>query len=190
MIDTEYRGPGVYADFLVREPRGEAICAVLGRALWLSTRFEDSCKSVLMHLRFDQNLQQSLARSEPQTLDQVGELIVSFSVQERAKKLAHVIDQIGPALTEEAAVDVLHQARRARNYVAHDAASELEFVIDDAGQLSEWRSRIAQNVRYLANGDRMTSAMISIMTGEPVMNKSAAEDYVNDLVLWVCDTGA
>lgn len=219
-MQSDYRGPGIFADYLERDPEEDAYFAVLGRALWLATRFEEGCKDILIDIglrnqtlvppppRFDappsaeelSRVRIFSAGDSPTAcpdeqhwgmlhmLDSVAQVIEEFSRAEAARPLGAATRSIEVFIPKPEAIKILETARKARNFVAHEAASRFEFItVDDPKKRQTRMSDLRKNVFDLAEGDRLTSLLLSAITGEPYLRGDGYERYVEFIVSWVCD---
>lgn len=124
-----------------RSAESDAVYAVLGRALAYTTEFEGNCRK-LAHL-FD------IEKTKDEFSYEVYKLIKSDTLHEKIKLL---IDSHGlPEWVEEK----IHNARRARNFIAHEAAEDHKRMMSQAELMKSFEATIMMMVGDIAEGNQM-----------------------------------
>lgn len=124
-----------------RTEESDAIYAVLGRALAYATEFEENCRS-LAHL-FD------IEKSENEFSYEVYKLVKSGTLHAKIKLL---IDEHGlPDWVEEK----VHEARKARNFIAHEAAEDHKRIMSTPQLMKSFETTIMQMTGEIADGNQI-----------------------------------
>lgn len=124
-----------------RTEESDAVYAVLGRALAYATEFENNCRS-LAYL-FD------IENSESEYSYEVYKLVRSGTLHAKIKLL---IDEHGlPEWVEEK----IHGARKARNYIAHEAAADHKKMMSSSQLMKSFESTIMQMSSDIADGNQI-----------------------------------
>lgn len=148
---------------------------MLGRALAVAARFEKGVKVLLTVLK----VKEAASTGEEDIQEIAGEL--------EKKNLYGAIENVG--LRSEEVEELLHKARRARNFIAHDAAVGLDTLEEAQRQHEDASARalLMEKVRAVAEGDRLSSTLVSIATDEPMPSREFLTTYVDRLVQWVME---
>ncbi|WP_137169540.1 hypothetical protein [Marinomonas sp. FW-1] len=124
-----------------RTEESDAVYAVLGRALAYATEFEKNCRT-LAHL-FD------IEKSESEFSYEIYKLVKSDTLYTKIKLL---IGEHGlPGLMEEK----IHGARKARNFIAHEAAEDHRRMMSTPQLMKSFETTIMQMTGELADGNQI-----------------------------------
>lgn len=124
-----------------RTEESDAVYSVLGRALAYATEFESNCRT-LAHL-FD------IQKSESQFSYEIYKLVKSGTLHAKIKLL---IDEHGlPDWVEEK----IHEARKARNFVAHEAAENHKRMMSTPQLMKSFETTIVQMTGKIADGNQI-----------------------------------
>lgn len=124
-----------------RTEESDAVYSVLGRALAYATEFESNCRT-LAHL-FD------IQKSESQFSYEIYKLVKSGTLHAKIKLL---IDEHGlPDWIEEK----IHEARKARNFVAHEAAENHKKMMSTPQLMKSFETTIVQMTGKIADGNQI-----------------------------------
>jgi hypothetical protein len=172
--------PDIFFDALERTEWTDRHFAAIGRALALASRFDKGCSALARLLGLRCGGVGSPGTAEFQNLADTL----------RKRQLHQHVASIAKVLGSDAAVlSTLNEARKARNAVAHELALGFE----------QWGSLLHQHppdhlldalpaiVRPLAEGDRLVSLLLSVLTHEQLPSEAFLEQYPDALVEWVCD---
>lgn len=124
-----------------RTVKSDAAYAVLGRALAYATEFETNCRTLahLFHIR----------DAESEFSYEIYKLIKSGTLHAKIKLL---IDGHGlPEWVEEK----IHEARKARNFIAHEAAVDHKIVMSSSQMMKNFESTIMQMTGNIAEGNQI-----------------------------------
>jgi hypothetical protein len=146
-----------------RTEESDAIYAVLGRALAYATEFENNCRT-LAHL-FD------IEKSEKEFSYEVYELVKSGTLHAKIKLL---IDEHGlPDWVDEK----MHEARKARNFIAHEAAKDHKRMMSTAQLMRSFETTIIQMTGEIANGNQIVLDVTRML-------KEGKRGYGSDIVAY------
>lgn len=119
----------------------DEIYAVLGRALAYATEFENNCRG-LAHLFDIDNTKEDFSY-------EVFKLVKSGTLNDKIKLL---VDKHGlPDWVEEK----IHNARKARNYIAHEAATDHKRMISSEQLMKSLETTLMQKVGEIAEGNQI-----------------------------------
>ncbi|MBL0949587.1 MAG: DUF4145 domain-containing protein [Pseudomonas sp.] len=146
-----------------RTEESDAIYAVLGRALAYATEFENNCRT-LAHL-FD------IEKSEKEFSCEVYELVKSGTLHAKIKLL---IDENGlPDWVDEK----MHEARKARNFIVHEAAKDHKRMMSTAQLMRSFETTIIQMTGEIANGNQIVLDVTRML-------KEGKRGYGSDIVAY------
>ena len=148
----------------------------LGRALSVACNFESNCRSMAFVLKIKE------PKPDGQSDDE------SFVELQKAV-LGRLVD-LNRLIARRVAMkddyaQMLHAARDARNYIAHEAADELERLAKRTADIEEWRSLLEGKLRELALGKIIIAILLSRNTAEPTPTREEIDAYPDQLVAWV-----
>jgi hypothetical protein len=124
-----------------RTKESDAVYAVLGRALAYATEFENNCRT-LAHL-FD------IEKSDSEFSYEIYKLVNSGTLHEKIKLL---VDEHGlPDWVEEK----IHEARKARNFIAHEAAEDHKRMMSTPQLMKNFETTIMLMTGKIAHGNQI-----------------------------------
>lgn len=124
-----------------RTIESDAVYAVLGRALAYATEFENNCRA-LAHL-FD------IENTKDEFSYEVYRLVKSGTLHTKIKLL---VDEHGlPVWVEEK----IHSARKARNFIAHEAAGDHKRMMSSKQSMKSFETTIMQMAGEIADGNQI-----------------------------------
>lgn len=124
-----------------RSKESDAVYAVLGRALAYATEFENNCRT-LAHL-FD------IKKTDSEFSYEIYKLVKSGTLHAKIKLF---IDGHGlPDWAEEK----VHEARKARNFIAHEAAGDHKRMMSTTQLMKSFETTIMQMTGVIADGNQV-----------------------------------
>jgi len=156
-------------------------CVLLGRALYIASGFEDYCRSLAFVLKVRE------PQPEGQTDDEFF-TAVSKAVLGRLVDLNKLIAR--RAKLKEDYATMLHAARDARNYIAHEATGDLERLIKVPGGFSQWQNVLASKLEEVAFGRIIVSVLLSRNSAEATPTQEAIDAYPKVVESWVFEGDA
>lgn len=156
-------------------------CAMLGRALYIASGFEDDCRSLAFVLKV----------REPQPEGQSDDeffTAVSRAVLGRLFDLNKLIAY--RAKLKENYAAMLHTARDARNYIAHEATGDLERLMKVPGGFGQWQSVLASKLEEVAFGRIIVAVLLSRNSAEMTPTKEVIDAYPKMVESWVFEGDA
>jgi hypothetical protein len=156
-------------------------CVVLGRALYIACGFEDDCRSLAFVLKIRDPQMQGL--SDDESFDALSKAVLG-----RLVDLNKLIARRAKLPVDYAAM--LHAARDARNYIAHEAAGELEHLTKASDGLSRWRSLMASKLEDVAYGKIIVAVLLSRNSAEATPAPETINAYSKRINLWVFENDA
>lgn len=124
-----------------RTEESDAVYSVLGRALAYATEFESNCRT-LAHI-FD------IQKSENEFSYEIYKLVKSGTLHAKIKLL---IDEHGlPDWVDEK----IHEARKARNFIAHEAAEDHKRMMSTPQLMKSFEIMIMQMTGEIADGNQI-----------------------------------
>lgn len=125
----------------VRTAESDAVYAVLGRALAYATEFENNCRT-LAHL-FD------VEKSDSEFSYEIYKLVTSGTLHAKIKLL---IDEHG---LPDWVGEKVHEARKARNFIAHEAAKEHSRMMSTPQLMKSFETTIMQMIGEITVGNHI-----------------------------------
>lgn len=132
-----------------RTDESDAIYSVLGRALAYATEFENNCRT-LAHF-FD------IEESETEFSYEIYELIKSGTLHAKIKLLINKYNL--PDWVEEK----VHDARKARNFIAHEAATDHKKIMSSEQLMRSFEVTVMQMTGDIAAGNQIVLDVIRML---------------------------
>ena len=85
----------------------------------------------------------------------------------------------------EKAKTILHDAREARNEIAHSVSKDLTGCIDTSINIDDFKKEIKALTSKIAKGDLIVSTLSSIKNNEPIPNQKNLSNYEKKIINWV-----
>jgi hypothetical protein len=155
--------------------------AALGRALYIASEFENDCRSLAFVFKIKEP--QPDAQSDEQFFEAVGKVVLG-----RLVDLNKIIATHAKLPKDYAAM--LHAAREARNYVAHEAADELKLLGKVSNGSERWREVMASKIQNIALGKIILAVLLSRNSVEVTPTQDAIDTYPAKIELWVLGSNA
>lgn len=151
-------------------------CVVLGRALYVACGFEEDCRSLAFVLK--------VRELEPQVLSDD-----EFFTAVKKVTLGRLAD-INQAIERKVKlrknyVEMLRDARNARNYIAHEAIGDLEHFAEAPDGIDWWRSVLTSKLEEISYGKMIVAVLISRISSEPTPMQEAIDAYPEKVNSWV-----
>jgi hypothetical protein len=86
-------------------------------------------------------------------------------------------------------VRILHKARAARNYIAHNLTIGIEHEVEKDAVRTQLIEKVAKLVRSIAEADAGVGILIQKITHEPLPNALFVKNYTDKIIQWVCEAG-
>jgi len=151
----------------------EELHAILGRCLVISTRFDNLCDVVAKFLELKKASPMSLSENDFNNF--IKSMLDKFSI---------LNNNINSLPVRQEAKDILHIARKDRNAIAHSLSIGMTGCLDINVDENDFKSQVSSLIMNIATGDYLISAMLSVLTNEPLPNYT--EDYYKQKITrWV-----
>lgn len=160
-----------------RSENSDEIFAVIGRALVIATRFDSTCKALARAT--DLKLHAYYGRVSDEDFDALAERIL--------KRYSALNDSINKLCLPDDLSTVLHDARKARNEIAHDLAIGMEGCLDANLNVQEFMKTLSVCVKTLAYGDALASMVLQRFNGDRSVHSEFINTYMNKIVHWVME---
>ncbi|CAN7790227.1 hypothetical protein LJR034_009038 [Caballeronia sp. LjRoot34] len=155
--------------------------AALGRALYIACEFESDCRSLAFVFKLKEP--QPNDQSDEQFFEAVGKVVLG-----RLVDLNQLITKRAKLPEDYAAM--LHAARDARNYVAHEAADELTRLAKVPDGVGQWRQVLATKLQDIALGKIIVAVLLSRNSAEPTPTKEVINAYRRKVESWTLRSDA
>lgn len=162
------------------EDTGSA-CVVLGRALYVACGFEVDCRSLAFVLKVREP--QPEGQSDDEFFAAVSKAVLGWLAD--VNKLI-----VRSARLPEDYAALLHAARDARNYIAHEAASDLERLSKAPDGFSQWRSVMASKLEDVTYGRVIVAVLLSRNSAELTPTHEVIDAYPKRIKSWVFGSDA
>lgn len=173
--------PNTFMDDFERTEFSDEIHGILGRALIIATRFDSLCKSLAML----PNLSLAILMPNNTLNEEQYEKMISNIIKDNSN-LYNSIGRLGVNTELE---NILNNARKARNEIAHSLALGLEGDIEYRGSrnIDNFILEASELLKIIAKGDLVISALISYSNKEPIpiLDEKFCTSYENEIVNWV-----
>ncbi|ABX49456.1 hypothetical protein ACRN94_21130 [Shewanella baltica] len=154
-----------------RTEESDAVYAVLGRALAYATEFESNCRT-LAHL-FD------IEKSDSEFSYEIYKLVKSGTLHAKIKLL---IDVHGlPDWVEEK----VHEARKARNFIAHEAAEDHKRMMSTPQLMKSFETTIMQMTGEIADGNHIVLDVTRMLKEGKRVHGSDVVAYSFAVASWI-----
>lgn len=168
--------PDIFFDTFEVSEFTEHLHAIIGRALIIATRFENSVR--ILSTLLDLKANTYILNSE-EDLERLRVAIEKNNLAKNIKNLPISSDKID---------SILKNAREGRNYIAHEVAKgfdqPIDFINDE--NLSDYLLDIHNAVNNIARGDCEISLLISHFTHEQIPTNAFLLEYPEVVAEWVC----
>lgn len=159
-------------DFEITE-NTEELHAILGRSLIIATRFDKLCDHTAKFIDIKQSF--AILSESDEFDDYVNKLFNKFST---------LNDNIKSLPLGQPEKDILHNARIARNEIAHSLTIGLTGCLDTKIDEHNFKAQVSNLVSKVAAGDYLISTLLSILNKDhlPIYTDSY---YIQKIIDWV-----
>ncbi len=160
-----------------RTENSDEVFAIVGRALVIATRFDSMCKALARSA--DLKLHALYEKISDDDFDDFTEQIIKkYSTLDKSINRMRLPDDLSTTL---------HDARRARNEIAHDLAIGMEGCLDTKLNMQEFLGNLSACIKHLALGDALISVLLRQFNGGESTHPELVNAYVNRISHWVID---
>lgn len=157
----------------------DEVYGVVGRALFIATRFERNCRelSTLVKLKGSAHLM-----VDDQTLGELCHRMQGKVVFKHVKEFASDLE------SPLELVQTLFKAKHSRNYIAHELAPDFDHIdtLRPPDALHLITQTLEPHIRNLAVGDCLVLYAACQIRGDEVPTGQEIESYADTVVKWVC----
>lgn len=169
--------PDIFIEDFERTENSDYLHGVIGRSLIVATRFDAMCTALSKAIEIKTGAVYLLASDED--FDQfVTQVETKYRTLNSSIKSFELPDQMS---------DILHQARKARNEVAHSLTKGLEGCIDTKISNDSLIDEVSGLLAKIVDGDIISSVLISNFNDEPILNNVSLEGYKDKIINWVVE---
>ena len=155
------------------------VYGIIGRALFMATRFERNCRELgsMVKLKGSAHLM-----VDDQTLGQLCHRMQGKVVFKHVKEFANDLE------SPLELVQTLYKAKHSRNYIAHELTSDFDQMdkLPPAEALKAITDDIEPHMRNLAVGDCLVLYATCQIRGDEVPSGQEIGGYADAVVKWVC----
>lgn len=167
----------IFIEDFERTENSDEIFGVIGRALVIATRFDSMCKTLSKALDFKM----------PTLLQGVSDNDFDSLVEKAMKKSSTLDKSIKNLRLPDNASVILHDARKARNAVAHDLGVGLEGCVDTKIDETVFFNEVSEYMFDLVHGEVLISILIHEFNGEDSIRPELIPAYKDKIVNWVIE---
>lgn len=171
----------IFIDDFERTECSDEIHGILGRALIIATRFDSMCKALSISYKIRTTVKE---KNKELNNEEFKKIIDKITVNR--KTLGENIEFLP---TDNKLKSILHDARQARNEIAHSLALGFEGCIEyrASRNINNFILEASELLRSVAKGDLIISALISYSNKEPIprLDEKFCTSYENKIVNWV-----
>ncbi|UTL91823.1 hypothetical protein [Pseudomonas fluorescens] len=170
--------PDVFIMDFERTENSDELHGVFGRALIVATRFDSMCETAAITTKIKGSLVKNSVFSDIEYKDFVSKLIQGHST------LNSNIEALG---LHKGASEILHSAREARNYVAHELTRGKVGCLDTKVDESNLIFEVSELIEKIVYGDVIISILISRQNNGPLPINYSIESYKEKIIKWVIE---
>ncbi len=159
-----------------RTPGTRQIFAALGRALFVATSFETDCRVLAFALKLRDPFLKAAS------VDEFERFIHEPVLAKLVKNVQTIVG--GMALSENFDI-LLSNARESRNFIAHEAAENLDEVFHKADVHLKWQATIDSKIREVARGKLVVALLFPKVSAAIAPDRKSVETYVDQVSHWV-----
>lgn len=165
--------PDIFVDDFEITENTEELHAILGRCIIIATKFDNLCDHAAKFLGLKKIYSSLLSDAEFEEC--VNAILCKFST---------LNGSINSLPLESSEKDVLHNARRARNEIAHNLSIGMTGCLDTKIDEFFFKEKVSLLVANVASGDFLISKILSILSGDP-MPIYTEKFYQDRVICWV-----
>jgi hypothetical protein len=170
--------PDIFITDFERTENTDDLHAVLGRALIVATRFDSMCEAAAAAFEFKAGLAENVIHGEAEYQEYASKIVEKYRTLNQNIETLRSLGDISV---------VLHDARKARNRVAHDLAIGLTGCLDTKVNEDNLIEEVSDLIVDIAYGDIAISLTVSVFNGDPVPTKHFIASYKDRIVNWVTE---
>lgn len=170
--------PDILITDFTRTENTDELHAVLGRALIVATRFDSLCEAAAIAFEIKAGFAGHIVNGEAEYEEYASKIV------EKYRKLYQNIKTL--SFLGDISV-VLHDARKARNRVAHELAKGLTGCLDTKVNEDTLLEEVSDLIIDIAYGDIAISLTISAFNEDSVPTKQFIASYKDNMVKWVTE---
>lgn len=169
--------PEIFIEDFERTENSDYLHGVIGRSLIVATRFDSMCTALSMALEIKAGAIYLLNSDEDfnQFITQVESKYRTLNSSIKTFKLPGQISE------------VLHQARKARNEIAHSLTKGIDGCIDTKISNDDFIDEVSNLLGKIVDGDIIASLLMSSFNNEPILNNPSLEKYKIKIINWVVE---
>lgn len=173
--------PGIFIEDFDRSEFTDSIHGIIGRSVILATRFD----SKVLGLRRAMHIEEAINSFVSPDVEALSKLVTELYSNDMT--LYNTIRSFG--FTGEFK-SVLHEARLARNDIAHNLCQGLMGCVEtsEVTTADDLNQRISSLCKKVIEGDALVSLITSIVQKEPLPRYDYLESYKQRLLEWVMET--
>lgn len=165
----------IFIEDFERTENSDFLQGVIGRSLIIATRFDSLCTSLSLALELKQKTI-GLSFSDEKFNLFVSQVISKYRTLDESIKSFGLPDELS---------EILHNARKARNEIAHSLTRGLEGCIDTQVSNEKFIEEISSLIEIITDGDIAISSFISVFNKEPVLSGNSLMTYKEKVINWV-----
>ncbi|ENU83974.1 hypothetical protein F974_00959 [Acinetobacter sp. CIP 102159] len=162
-----------FIDDFERTENSDYLHGVIGRCLIVATRFDAMCTTLADAIKYKELFVNNDSDFE------------NF-VNKISTKYSNLNNSIQGLPIDKNFKVILHEAREARNEIAHSLTKGLIGCIDNVDN-KLFFDKVSSLIYYIAKADFIISKLTSIFNGEPILNQYFQENYCQKNVFWVVE---
>lgn len=168
----------IFIESFERTENSDEMFGVIGRALVIAARFDSMCKALALAIGLTKfpDLPRNISNTDFSLLIEL--------VQKKCSTLDKSINRL--ELPDGMSV-ILHDARAARNAVAHELAVGMEGCIDAKIDEKNFLREVSEYIFDLAHGDVLLSVLAHEFNGEDPMRPELRSAYRDKILNWVIE---
>ncbi len=169
--------PQIFLEDFERTENSDFLQGAIGRSLIIATRFDSMCVALSVALEIKQEAIESGLSEESFNLF-ADKVISQYRTLNTSIKSFGLPDEVS---------EILHNARKSRNEVAHSLTKGLDGCIDTKVDNDNLINEISSLVEIITDGDIAISSLMSIFNNDPILNVDSLNTYKKQVLNWVVE---
>jgi hypothetical protein len=180
MIDLPFIDPKQMDDI------DSGLFITFGRALYVAQHFEANCRALATLL--DVRDAHRYGKISPSNEDpDFNKFVDKLCKRLLAQNIGRLVNQYMPHELKDFLFPILDEARKARNYIAHNLTSGFETLAFETEIQEGLVKEVHKLVTKIAEADKHICCIMQAVTNEPIPSSEYLKRYQEKIASWVCE---
>ena len=180
MIDLPFIDPEPLDDI------DSGLFITFGRSLYVAQHFEANCRALatLLDVRDAHQSGKISTSNEDQDFNKFVDKLWKRLL---AQNIGRLVNQYMPHELKDFLFPILDEARKARNYIAHNLTLGCETLAFETEIHEDVVEEVHKLVTKIAEADKHICCIMQVVTNEPIPTGEYLKRYQEEIALWVCE---